>query len=219
MEAEPRTLFIVDDDRGLLRLMEKALQREGFATASAGSAKEAAAWLGRNRADLMLLDLKLQDAEAKDVIAQLASSRRSVPFVVITGQGDERVAVDMMKRGALDYLVKDAEFLTFLPGVVHRALEQIAKDQRLIELQKQVLEISEREQRRIGQDLHDGLGQQLTGIELMCQSLKADAKTALDTRELNQGLDRLAEHIRAAIAQTRSLAHGLTPFKVESSGL
>src|SRR5205085_2648139 len=140
-------------------------------------------------------------------------------FVVITGQGDERVAVDMMKRGALDYLEKDAEFLTFLPGVMHRAVEQIAKDQRLIELQKQVLEISEREQRRIGQDLHDGLGQQLTGIELMCQSLKADTKTALDTRELNQGLDRLAEHIRAAIAQTRSLAHGLTPFKVESSGL
>ena len=123
---------------------------------------------------------------------------------MITGQGDERVAVDMMKRGALDYLVKDAEFLTFLPGVVHRALEQIAKDQRVIELQKQVLEISEREQRRIGQDLHDGLGQQLTGIELMCQSLKADAKTSLDTRELNQGLDRLAEHIRAAIAQTRA---------------
>jgi signal transduction histidine kinase len=218
-DPPPPTIFVVDDDQGLLRLMEKTLQREGFGTATAASGKEAAAWLGRNHADLMLLDLKLQDLEARDLIAQLSLARRSVPFIVITGQGDERVAVEMMKRGALDYLVKDAEFLSFVPEVVRRALDQVIKDKRLIQLQKQVLEISEREQRRIGQDLHDGLGQQLTGIELMCQSLKINSVTTTDKARLNRELDRLSEHIRAAIAQTRALAHGLTPFKVESGGL
>ena len=59
--AKQPTIFVVDDDRGLLRLIEKALQREGFATASAGSGADALAWLARNRADLLLLDLKLQD--------------------------------------------------------------------------------------------------------------------------------------------------------------
>src|SRR5262249_28897584 len=86
-------------------------------------------------------------------------------------------------------------------------------------LQKQVLEISEREQRRIGQDLHDGLGQQLTAIELTCQTIKNDPVVAGDKRRLRKELDRLSGYIRSAITQTRSLAHGLTPFKVESGGL
>jgi signal transduction histidine kinase len=218
-ETHPKTILIVDDDRGLLRLIEKALQREGFQTATAASGKEAIAWLDQHRADLMLLDLKLPDIHAQALIAQLSAARRSLPFIVITGQGDERVAVDMMKRGALDYLVKDADFLTFLPEVARRALEQVEKDKRLAQLQKLVLEISEREQQRIGQDLHDGLGQQLTGIELMCQALKMNSAAGRDKIQLERELDRLSQHIRDAIALTRSLARGLTPFRVESSGL
>jgi signal transduction histidine kinase len=145
---------------------------------------------------------------------------------VITGQGDERVAVEMMRGGALDYVVKDADFLSYVPEVVRRALDQLAKDKRLIEMEAalreseaQVLEISEREQRRIGQDLHDGLGQQLTAIELMCQALKSDSQLASKPRALQAQLDRVCRHIREAITQTRSLAHGLTSFKVESGGL
>jgi len=82
-----------------------------------------------------------------------------------------------------------------------------------------VLEISEREQRRIGQDLHDGLGQQLTAIELMCQALRDNSEAVSNRARLEKELDRLTHYIRSAIAQTRSLAHGLTPFKVESGGL
>src|SRR5438309_348040 len=110
-DFSPATVFVVDDDRGLLRLIQKALERGGFAVASAGSGSEAIAWLARHRADLMLLDLKLPDTEAKELINHLTEIRRAIPFLVITGQGDERVAVDMMKRGALDYLVKDSDFL------------------------------------------------------------------------------------------------------------
>lgn len=213
------TVFVVDDDRGLVRLIQSTLQREGFKVATALSGGEAIAWLGKHPADVMLVDLKLHDIGGKELVNQLAALQRSIPFIVITGQGDERVAVDMMKRGALDYLVKDVDFLQFVPQVVRRALERIDKDRRLIQLQKQVLEISEREQRRIGQDLHDGLGQQLTAIELMTQALRNNSKAAADRALLQKELDRLTQYIRSAIAQTRSLAHGLTPFKVESGGL
>jgi signal transduction histidine kinase len=212
-------VFVVDDDRGLLRLIQKVLEREGLDSVCAASGKEALAWLSRERAELMLLDLKLHDIEGKDLVNRLTETRRSVPFIVITGQGDARVAVDMMKRGALDYVIKDADFLQFLPEVVRRAFGQLEKDKRLIQLQKQVLEISEREQRRIGQDLHDGLGQQLTAIEMMFQSLKNNAAVAADPGKLKKELDNLSQYIRSAITQTRSLAHGLTPFKVTSGGL
>lgn len=127
----PPAIFVVDDDHGLLRLVEKALQREGFATATAALFQDAMAWLQDHQPDLMLLDLKLGDVEGKELIDQLDAAGRSVPFIIITGQGDERVAVAMMKRGALDYLVKDVDFLQFVPEVVRRALGQLERDRKL----------------------------------------------------------------------------------------
>lgn len=221
----PPTIFVVDDDRGLLRLIEKALKRASFQTASADSGHDAIRWLTDNAADLMLLDLKLQDIEAKELINHLSDTRRLVPFIIITGQGDERVAVDMMKRGALDYLVKDAHFLEFLPEVVQRAMNHIARERQLAAaiaeregLERALLQISEREQMRIGQDLHDGLGQHLAGIELMSQVLEQNLSAKKLKPEAARAAD-IAKHVREAISQTRLLARGLSPFVLESEGL
>jgi PAS domain S-box-containing protein len=85
------------------------------------------------------------------------------------------------------------------------------------QLEKEILRISDREQWRIGQELHDGLGQQLTAIELMCQSLKTDVDT--ERPELSGQLELMGKFLREAIAQTRSLAHGLTPFMLDADGL
>lgn len=135
---EPPLIFIVDDDRGLVRLIEKALRREGFNTASAGSGQAALEWLHERRPALMLLDLKLPDLQAAQLVEQLSRTGRCPPFIIITGQGDERVAVDMMKRGARDYLVKDVDFLQFVPAVVKRAFEQVEQERRLHEAEAQV---------------------------------------------------------------------------------
>lgn len=84
-------------------------------------------------------------------------------------------------------------------------------------LEKEILEISDREQRRIGQDLHDGLCQHLAGIELMSQVLaqKLEAKSKSHARQVNE----IASHVRDAISHTRSLARGLSPVTIESEGL
>jgi PAS domain S-box-containing protein len=84
-------------------------------------------------------------------------------------------------------------------------------------LEREILAISEFEQQRIGQDLHDGLGQQLTAIELMCQSLKSDL--AQTQPELESQAAQMCQFLRDAISHTRSLAHGLATFKLASSGL
>jgi PAS domain S-box-containing protein len=86
----------------------------------------------------MLLDLKLQDLEGRDLVERLSQSGHCPPFIIITGQGDERVAVEMMKRGARDYLIKDMGFLQFVPAVVKRALDQIDNERRLAEAEQQV---------------------------------------------------------------------------------
>jgi len=84
-------------------------------------------------------------------------------------------------------------------------------------LQKEILEISDREQRRIGQDLHDGLCQQLAGIELMSQAVAQ--KLAAGSAEDSEQVAEIARHVRDAITHTRSLARGLSPVTLESEGL
>lgn len=84
-------------------------------------------------------------------------------------------------------------------------------------LEREILEISDREQHRIGQDLHDGLCQQLAGIELMSQVL--ERKLAASSPAEAERVAELGGHVRAAIAQARQLAHGLSPVTLESEGL
>jgi len=222
-EATP-LIFIVDDDRGMLRLIEKTLQRESLATATAASAREAIEWLQKNRPTLMLLDLKLQDTEGKEIINHLTAAGTTVPFIVITGQGDERVAVEMMKSGALDYLVKDVQFQDFVPRVVRRALDQLDRDRRLAaaeqerkRLEQQILEIGDRERRRIGQDLHDGLGQHLAGMELMMHALEQNMAPVSKSGAAQIG--KISEHLREAIRQSKALARGLSPVELQANGL
>lgn len=84
-------------------------------------------------------------------------------------------------------------------------------------LEKEILETSDREQRRIGQDLHDGLCQQLAGIELMSEVLGQNlaSKSKADAARVGE----IAGHVRDAISHTRQLARGLSPVTLESEGL
>jgi len=179
----PRTILVVDDDQGLLRLIERALRREGFDTATATSGNDAITWLTSNSADLLLLDLKLQDIEAKELVSHLADMGRAIPFIIITGQGDERVAVEMMKRGALDYLVKDVQFIEFVPTVVKRALAQLQKDKRLALAEKQAQE----------------LGKELAAFSY---SISHDLRAPL--RAINSFAHMLAEQMGGALGEDES---------------
>jgi PAS domain S-box-containing protein len=169
--ASAGRVLVVDDDKGLSRLIEKALQREGFTTTSAASFREAVEWLGQHQPDLMLLDLKLEDSGGQELIDHLVAQGRSVPFIIITGQGDERVAVAMMKRGAMDYLVKDGEFLHFMPEVVRRALHQLARDRKLA-VAEEALRRSESNLAKAQQIAH--LGSFEFGVTSSCMDYRSE---------------------------------------------
>jgi signal transduction histidine kinase len=208
------TLLVVDDDEGLLVLIEGVLREERWNVATSICAADALAWLRKNSADLLLLDLKLRDMEGRKFISALAEAGRMVPFIVITGQGDERVAVEMMKRGALDYLIKDVQFVEFLPTVVRRALEHITERKRL---EREILEISEREQRKFGHDLHDGLGQRLTGLEMFSHALAEDLKKHAPA--LFKQAQKLNRELRETVTQARLISHSLAPVPLAGDGL
>jgi len=82
-------------------------------------------------------------------------------------------------------------------------------------LEQETLAISEREQRRIGQDLHDDLCQQLVGIEFISKALQHQ----LESRSGAARVGEIARLIREAINHTRRLARGLAPVQLEAEGL
>jgi len=83
-------------------------------------------WLQENHADLMLLDYNLSDCNALELLEDIEREiGHTPPFIVMTGYGDQMLAVNMMKRGARDYLVKQGSFLQALPDTVNRVLADI----------------------------------------------------------------------------------------------
>ncbi|MFH5833137.1 PAS domain S-box protein [Halalkalibaculum sp. DA384] len=84
-------------------------------------------------------------------------------------------------------------------------------------LENEILQISEEERRKIGQELHDGLGQMLTGIGLIAQNLA----NKLKSNELPgaEDVQEIADMVREADQQARSLSHGLVHMEIEEEGL
>jgi two-component system cell cycle sensor histidine kinase/response regulator CckA len=159
--APGTTILVVEDNQGLTGLIEKYLRREGFRTAPVSSGAAALDWLTRQRATLMLIDLKLPDMSGEELINELAARGREVPFLVVTAHGDERGAVQMMKRGALDYLMKDGTLLELLPAVVRQALDQLERQRRLREA-----EVAYEHLRRHYEMILQAAGEGICGIDL-----------------------------------------------------
>ena len=86
-----------------------------------------------------------------------------------------------------------------------------------VRLEREVLEISERERRRIGHDLHDGLGQRLTAASMTTNALVAAMQT--EAPALAQRAEEIGHQLRGAIAEARALSHGLAPVALSDDGL
>ena len=85
------------------------------------------------------------------------------------------------------------------------------------QLEREVLEASNREQQRIGNDLHDGLGQELTGIALLLRGLENRAER--EAAALSPAIEEVALLVNDAIFTTRALARGLSPVTFDRGGL
>ena len=84
-------------------------------------------------------------------------------------------------------------------------------------LEQELFDLSEREQRRFGHDLHDGLGQRLTGLEMLSHALAEELKGHVSA--LASLAQRLNHELRETVTQARLLSHSLAPVRLEGDGL
>jgi PAS domain S-box-containing protein len=145
--GELLSVLVVEDDIGLNRLIQKTLQRAGFPTDGALNGTDAVAKMAINGDMLLLLDYSLPDMTARELVETLCAKGCRPPFVVMTGYGDERIAVEMMKLNASDYLVKDACLIQRLPSVIGEICRKLLVERRLEET-RTALQKSEERYRR-----------------------------------------------------------------------
>jgi two-component system cell cycle sensor histidine kinase/response regulator CckA len=129
-------ILVLEDDRGTCELEAQRLAPLG-AVRKAYTAEEALAAIKGGAPRFMLVDYSLPGSNALEFIQTLRDSGSGVPpFMVVTGRGDEKVAVEAMKAGALDYLVKTAVFLDDLQPAVLKALDKLKLQRDLVEAQE-----------------------------------------------------------------------------------
>jgi len=145
-QSEPIRILYIEDDPGLARLVQKRLGKKGYTVDIASDAEEGIAKYQAGSYDLLFVDQSLPIHDGLEVIRILGSNGSLPPTVMITGTGDERVAVEAMKLGAGDYIVKDVEggYLELLPSVIEKMLQQ---RRALEEKQRAGKELQESEQR------------------------------------------------------------------------
>lgn len=138
-------VLVAEDDQMLNMIISKKVKERGMEALSCHHGKEVVEILEREKPDLMMLDYNLSDMNAQQLIDIMGSRNHPLPpFVIMTGAGDEKTAVSMMKAGARDYIIKEQNFLELIPIVLLQAEEDIKKAQIL---DKTVERLSETESR------------------------------------------------------------------------
>ncbi len=115
-------ILVVDDEPHVRSMMGSALERHGYDVTLTASGREALDALSRNTFDLVLTDIVMQDIDGISLLERIPEQQPNLPVVMVTAIHDIGVAIDSMRRGAYDYLLKPFESAHLL-GTVERALE------------------------------------------------------------------------------------------------
>ena len=117
-------ILLIDDDQVDRMAVRRALKKAGLEVelVEATDAQTAIATLKDTSFDCILLDYLLPDRDGLDLLKELSSIGIEAPLIVLTGQGDEQIAVEMMKAGAYDYLSKSRISPEILSSTLRQAI-------------------------------------------------------------------------------------------------
>src|SRR6478609_5830278 len=104
--AASKRVLVIDDDAALRYTLEAVLGDAGFAVEVCDGGAKGVAAFEAHRADVVLTDLAMPEMDGMKVLENLRAQDPSVPVLMLTAHGSERVAVAAMKAGAYDYLPK-----------------------------------------------------------------------------------------------------------------
>lgn len=117
-----RKILIIDDENDHIALIRRTLEKnQAYSVASAPTLSQALVMLKDGKPDIILSDFRLPDGDARSIITKYAGI---IPVIIMTSFGNEVLAVEMIKSGALDYIVKTQENFSNIGWYIERSLRE-----------------------------------------------------------------------------------------------
>ncbi|MFQ4144331.1 hybrid sensor histidine kinase/response regulator [Chlorogloeopsis sp. ULAP02] len=142
---ETLNILVVDDDEVDRMTVRRALKTAGVKVEiiEAANCRDAIAALSQTAFDCVFLDYRLPDQNGLSLIYEIRSRGIKVPLVVLTGQGDEQIAVELMKAGATDYLSKSRVSPEILAQILRNAIRVYRAEMQVAFVNQQLRESNE----------------------------------------------------------------------------
>ncbi|WP_047515794.1 sigma-54 dependent transcriptional regulator [Methylophilus sp. Q8] len=121
MSTPQHTILAVDDEPHMRRLLEISLRQAGYRALSAGNGREALELIQQQQIDLVVSDLHMPGMSGLQLLSAIRKQYEQLPFIMVTAQGEIKTAVEAMKLGASDYILRPFELET-LEIAIQKAL-------------------------------------------------------------------------------------------------
>jgi DNA-binding response OmpR family regulator len=201
--VRPDRLLVIDDDLGILSLLESLLSKEGYEVTTADCGRDGLAAIERCQPDMVLLDVQMPGMSGFEVLTLIRERHPTLPVVMVTGYGSEDVATQALRLGADDYLAKPLRVRNVcfrIQSTLERARLRASQARLNRQLRQTTLELTDRLQRAIEANA--------AFRDLLCRILG----------ELRDGLERggsISEAIEL-VSRLRQIAEAKHPITYEA---
>jgi len=209
-DEKQHCILMVDDDEDYRESMRRLLWtvNESFPVRvlEASDGAQAIEALRKEHVDCVLLDHRMPGGSGVDWISQFLVADSYLPIVMVTGQGDEATAVNAMKQGAMDYLVKGSISAEDLQRAITNAVDKMAM-RRTVEKQREALLIAERHRvmiESLGTACHH-LGQPMT-VVTMCLDVMKRQKWGPKVQELVDKCETAVEAVNDILRKLQTVS-------------
>ncbi len=205
-------ILVVEDHPDQAAVVERVLRRHrpGWQVTVVGSGRACLDRLATESFPIVILDYSLPDTTGLDVLEAITTAYPQSSVVMVTGRGDEQIAVRAMKQGAADYLSKGGEYLTTLPTVVEKVVEQRRLKVALAESQRRLSDLS-----RISLDLSVA-GDLDRAAQILADGARLLTRSGVGLALFLDPITGLVERVRTSGLK---LVESLTHLSIEGRGI
>ncbi|MDD5014091.1 MAG: sigma-54 dependent transcriptional regulator [Atribacterota bacterium] len=182
-----RKILVIDDEQNIRKMLTRVLSPEGFAVKEADNGSEALKRLQEENYSLVLLDLKMPGLNGIEILKKIRENDLNLPVIMMSAYGSIPDAVEAMKLGALDYLIKPFD-IEELKIIINRAIKQY-------ELEVENIYYREEEEKRFNFDEIIGKSNSINRVLEMVKNVSPTTATVLITGESGTGKELIARAI------------------------
>ncbi len=189
--SQKAKILVIDDEPSIREMLQIFLKREGFGVTIAGSGEDGLRLIQKEDFDVVVSDIKMPDMTGIDLLRLVRSENVAVTFILLTAFATTETAIQALKMGAFDYILKTDNFLEELRHIIDRAMEE-----RRLREENTYLKREFKKQHGMGSLI--GRSETMQELFRMIEVVGATISTILITGESGTGKELVAKAIHLA---------------------